>query len=69
MLSPFIILIVIAGCYCLSMIIRAMVTGVRDIAKHRNETELKQTMVDRGMSADEIESVCQASAARPNFKC
>ncbi|MCA9156923.1 MAG: hypothetical protein KDA51_07155 [Planctomycetales bacterium] len=51
------------------MTIQAIVTGVRDIVKHRNEIELKQTMVDRGMSADEIERVCRATPGRPGKKC
>ncbi len=67
--SPFAIPIVAIGSVFLWMIVQAIVAGASDIVKHRNEIELKQTMVDRGMSADEIERVCQATSGRPRKKC
>lgn len=60
--SPFIIpFAAIAGVF-LWLIISSIVSGVQGIVKHRNEVELKQTLVDRGMNADEIERVVQASS-------
>ena len=37
-----------------------------ETAKHRHNAELKQTMLDRGMSAHEIEQVINAGAHKPN---
>lgn len=47
------------------LIINSVVQGARAIVKHRNEVELKQSLVDRGMSADEIERVVSATAIEP----
>ena len=59
--SPFTIPIVAIGGAFTWMIIQAIVTAVGDIVKHRNEIELKQTLVDRGMNADEIERIVRAT--------
>jgi hypothetical protein len=47
------------------LIIHSVVQGARAIVKHRNEVELKQSLVDRGMSAEEIERVVSATAIEP----
>lgn len=60
--TPFTIPIVAIACVFLWLIINSIVSGVRGIVKHRNEVELKQTLANRGMSADEIERVVQASS-------
>ncbi len=60
--SPFAIPIVAIGSVFLWMIVQCIVSGVQGIVKHRNEVELKQMLVDRGMSADEIERVVQAAS-------
>ncbi len=65
----FIVSIVAVAGYFVWMIILAIVTGIRDVVKHRNEIELKQTMVDRGMSADEIERVCRATSCKRGKEC
>lgn len=44
------------------LIIQSIVAGAKAIVKHRNELELKQSLVDRGMTADEIERVVQATS-------
>lgn len=67
--SALIIPIVAIGSIFLWIIVQTILTGVRDIVKHRNEIELKQTMVDRGMSADEIERVCRATSGGSSKKC
>ena len=59
--SSFVVLIVVFGCVFLWLIVQAIVTGVSDIVKHRNEIELKQTLADRGMSAEEIVRVVQST--------
>lgn len=59
--SPFSIPIVAIICVFGWLAIQSIVAGIRGIVKHRNEVELKQMLVDRGMSADEIERVVQAS--------
>ncbi|MCA9129463.1 MAG: hypothetical protein KDB22_20395 [Planctomycetales bacterium] len=59
--SPFAIPIVaIAGVFAW-MIVSAIVSGVSAIVKHRNEVELKQMLVNQGMTADEIERIIQAT--------
>lgn len=69
MASAMAIPIVAIGSVFLWLIIFTIVTSVREIVKHRNEVELKQSMVDRGMSADEIERVLQASSGRGEKDC
>lgn len=59
--SPFSIPIVAIGGVFIWMIVQAIVTTVRDIVKHRNEIELKQSLVDRGLSVEEIERVLHAT--------
>lgn len=48
------------------LIIQSIVAGARAIVKHRNEVELKQSLVDRGMSADEIERIIHATSLEPD---
>ncbi len=43
------------------MSISAIADAAQSIVKHRNEIELKQNMIDRGMSAEEIERVVHAT--------
>lgn len=62
--SPFSIPIAAIVCVFGWMIIQAIVSGVSGIVKHRNEIELKQSLADRGMSADEIERIVLASSPR-----
>ena len=60
-MSPFAIPVVsIIGVFSW-MCISAIVSGVQSIVKHRNEIELKQQLVERGMSAAEIERVVSAT--------
>lgn len=59
--SPVILLIVVFGAVFLWQIIQSILTSVSDIVKHRNEIELKQTLADRGMSAEEIERIVKAT--------
>lgn len=51
------------------LIISAIVDGVSQIVKHRNEIELKQSLVDRGMSVDEIERIIHASPTKTKKSC
>ncbi len=60
--SPFSIPIVAIIAVFTWMIISSIVATVQGIVKHRNEVELKQSMVDRGMTAEEIERVVQATS-------
>ena len=63
-MSPFAIPIVaIVGVFVFSCI-SAVMNCVQSIVKHRNEVELKQQLVDRGMSADEIERVVMATTVK-----
>jgi hypothetical protein len=43
------------------MCISAIVNSVQSIVKHRNEVELKQQLVDRGLSVDDIERIVRAT--------
>jgi CRISPR/Cas system CMR subunit Cmr4 (Cas7 group RAMP superfamily) len=55
--SPFTIPIVaIAGTF-LWLTISALAKAVHDIVRHRNEIELKQVLVERGLGAEEIERI------------
>jgi hypothetical protein len=44
------------------LIISSVATAARQIVRHRNEVELKHAMIQRGMSADEIERVLSVSS-------
>lgn len=54
-------MVAIGGVF-LWLMVQAIVTGVQGIVKHRNEVELKQMLVDRGMSVEEIERVVRATS-------
>ncbi len=60
--SPFSIAIVAIVAVFVSQIVHSIVAGVREIVKHRNEIELKQSLIARGMSAEEIERIVQATS-------
>mgnify|MGYP001795961442 CR=1 FL=1 len=64
MISPFAIPIVVIVSVFVFLCISAFMNCVRSIVKHRNEVELKQQLVDRGMSADEIERVVMATTVK-----
>lgn len=64
LVNPVAIPIVAIVCVFTSLIVSAIVQAVSQIVKHRNEIELKQSLVDRGMSADEIERIIHASPAK-----
>ena len=57
---PIVAIVSVFGYLCIS----ALASSVQSIVKHRNEVELKQQLVDRGMSADEIERVIMASTVK-----
>ncbi|GAB5403049.1 MAG: hypothetical protein Aurels2KO_12800 [Aureliella sp.] len=61
LMTPFIIPVAAIVCVFSWMIVSSIVAGVRGIVKHRNEVELKQMLVARGMSAEEIARVVEAS--------
>lgn len=64
LMSPFAIpIIAIVGTFAY-LCISVLSNCVQSIVKHRNEVELKQQLVDRGMSADEIERVVMATTVR-----
>lgn len=63
LLSPFVIPVVAIVSVFTWMIVNSIVAGARGIVKHRNEVELKQMLVDRGMSAEDIERVVHATSA------
>ena len=67
-MSPYAIpLVAIIGAFTwLCMLV--VVNGVRSIVRHRNEIELKQQLVDRGMTADEIERVVAATNIKSDHK-
>lgn len=68
-MSPFAIPIVAIISVFFWMCITAVTNGVQSIVKHRNEIELKQQMVDRGMTADEIERVVTATNIKQEPHC
>jgi hypothetical protein len=57
---PIVAIVSVFGFLCIS----ALASCVKSIVKHRNEVELKQQLVDRGMSADEIERVILATSVK-----
>ena len=66
--SPFSIAIVAIVAVFTWQIVHSIVAGVREIVKHRNEIELKQSLVARGMSADEIERIVHATNTEDRTK-
>jgi hypothetical protein len=60
MQAPFnmIVLIVLIG--CTAGVIGSIAKQIRKIACHRQELEFKRELIDRGMSADEVERVVRA---------
>lgn len=60
--TPMAIPIIAIICVFSWLAIMSIVSAIQGIVKHRNEVELKQMLVDRGMSADEIERVVQSSS-------
>jgi len=64
LMSPFAILLVAIVSVFVFLCISSVMNGVQSIVKHRNEVELKQQLVDRGMSADEIERVVMATTVK-----
>ena len=60
--SPFAIPIVAIVMVFGYLITQSIVAGVRGIVKHRNEIELKQSLIERGLSADEIERIVNATS-------
>ena len=60
--SPFTIPIVAIVGVFLWLSISALAKVVYGIVRHRNEIELKQAMVARGLKADEIERILLATA-------
>ena len=60
-MSPFAIPIVLIVSVFFYSCIAAIANCAQSIVKHRNEVELKQQLVDRGMSAEEIERVVMAT--------
>jgi hypothetical protein len=59
----FVLLLVVIGCSTgLLLVLACVFAGVWSSAKHKRlEAELKQDMLDRGMSAEEIEQVIEAT--------
>ncbi len=67
--SPFSVpIIAIGGAFAVA-IVKSIVSSVKEIVKHRNEIELKQSLVDRGMSADEIERIVRATHKNGGAGC
>lgn len=64
LMSPIAIPIVAIVGVFLFLCISALANCVQSIVRHRNEIELKQQLVDRGMSADEIERIVTASVIK-----
>jgi hypothetical protein len=60
--NPFLIPIVAIGGYFLHQIICSIAESYTATSKHRADTELKMQLVQRGMSASEIERVLTATA-------
>ena len=59
----FVVVIVAIGCFTAVLIVlSSLFAGVWHSVKHKQiEAELKQDMLDRGMSAEEIEQVIEAT--------
>ena len=58
--TPFNMVATICLIFAVSSVIASVVKQVRKFICHRQEIEFKREMLDRGMSAEEIESVVQA---------
>jgi hypothetical protein len=62
LLSPFAIAAVAIIGVFIWLNISAIAAAVQNIVKHRNEIELKQMLIERGMTAEEIERIIKASS-------
>lgn len=58
--TPFNMVATICLIFAVSSLIASIVKQIRKFICHRQELEFKREMLDRGMSAEEIESVVRA---------
>ena len=58
--TPFNMVATICLIFAVSSVIASVVKQARKFVCHRQEIEFKREMLDRGMTAEEIESVVQA---------
>ena len=58
--TPFNMVAIICLIFAISSVIGSVVKQVRKYVCHRQEIEVKREMLDRGMTAEEIESVVRA---------
>ncbi len=58
--TPFNMVAIICLIFAVSSVIASVAKQIRKFVCHRQEIEFKREMVDRGMSAEEIESVVRA---------
>ena len=63
--APFnmIVLIVLFG--CMAGVLGGIATQIRKYGCHRQDVEFKRELVDRGLSADEIERIIKARPDEP----
>ena len=57
---PFNMIVAIVLICSVAGIFASIATQARKYACHRQELEFKQEMVDRGMTAEEIDQICRA---------
>lgn len=63
MQEPFNMVVLIVLIVSMAGVMTAIATEIRKFFCHREEMELKREMLDRGMDAQEIEQVLQATTA------
>jgi len=63
--SPFnmIVLVVLIG--CVAGVLKGIAAQIRKYGCHRQDVDFKRELVDRGLSADEIERIVQAQPNEP----
>lgn len=63
--GPFAMVVFIVLIATASSVIGAIAKEIRKFADHRQDVEFKRELVDRGMTADEIERIVQAKGTGP----
>jgi hypothetical protein len=67
---PFNMIVLIVLISCGAAAIKFIATEIRKFGCHRQDTVFKRDMVDRGLSADEIERILKAQSPHiPDSKC
>lgn len=60
--TPFNMVVILVMIFSAVSVLTTLITQLRKYACHRQELDFKQELLDRGLSADEIEQIIQAKS-------